>query len=136
MNRATLIVALIFIPILALMTAQREPAPRYVAIDGDTIQHGSERIRLLYIDAPELPGHEAHCRPNCVAGDPYASKAALQEALDGGHVRCEGDERDRYGRLLAECFVTAPESGRIVSVNEWMLSRGYALPYRYRGSSR
>lgn len=28
-----------------------------VAIDGDTLRCGRERIRLLGTDAPELPGH-------------------------------------------------------------------------------
>ena len=134
MNRVTIAVATFAVPLLALSALQKQPT-RYVALDGDTIQHGAERIRLLYIDAPEMPGH---CRPGreCVAGDPYAAKAALQEALDSGHVRCEGEARDRYGRRLAECFVTAPESSRTVSVNEWMLAAHHALPYRYRGSSR
>lgn len=106
-----------------------------VAIDGDTIDHGGERIRLLYIDAPELPGH---CRPGreCVAGNAYAAKAALQYALDSGNVRCEGEARDRYGRRLAECFVTSPSGASFVSINEWMLARGYAVPYRYRGAAR
>lgn len=47
-----------------------------IAIDGETLRCGKERIRLLGIDAPETPGH---CRRGrkCVEGDPYASKAAL-----------------------------------------------------------
>lgn len=42
--------------------------------DGDTIRCGAERIRLLGIDAPELPGH---CRSGraCAPGDPYGSIA-------------------------------------------------------------
>jgi endonuclease YncB( thermonuclease family) len=37
--------------------------------DGDTIRCNGERIRLLGIDTPELPGH---CRKgrDCVSGDP------------------------------------------------------------------
>lgn len=135
MNRTTIAVAIIFIPLLVLVTRQQDRAAPYIATDGDTIRHGGERIRLLYIDAPEMPGHTAHCTPNCVAGDPYASKESLQEALDSGQVRCEGEERDRYGRRLAECFVTAP-GGQSVSINEWMISVHQAMPYHYRGASR
>lgn len=53
-----------------------------IAIDGDTLRCGAERIRLLGIDAPEMPGH-CHERRNCVPGDPIASKNALRNAPKG-----------------------------------------------------
>lgn len=67
--------------------------------DGDTIRCGSERIRLLGIDAPELPGH---CRTGrvCVPGDPYASTQSLEAAMVG-ELRIERVGEDRYGRTLA-----------------------------------
>lgn len=74
-----------------------------VAIDGDTLRCGRERIRLLAIDAPEMPGH---CRRGrrCVPGDPHASKAALAGALRGrADIARQG--RDRYGRTLARVRV-------------------------------
>lgn len=73
------------------------PAPRVV--DGDTIRCGSERVRLLGIDAPELHG----CPRNrkCVPGDPVASKLSLQQALSAGQVRYLMVKRDRYGRAVA-----------------------------------
>lgn len=48
--------------------------------DGDTIRCGDERIRLLAIDAPELP---SHCRTGreCAPGDPYASGTSLGAAM-------------------------------------------------------
>lgn len=69
------------------------------AIDGDTIKCGTERIRLLGIDAPEMPGH---CRRGrvCVEGDPYASKDALAAMLKGT-VRIDRVGYDHYGRTLA-----------------------------------
>nr|WP_240456389.1 thermonuclease family protein [Sphingomonas yabuuchiae] len=72
------------------------------AIDGDTLRCGQERIRLIGIDAPEMPGH---CRRGrwCVAGDPFAAQASLQRALVGP-IAIERVGRDRYGRTLA--FVT------------------------------
>ena len=73
------------------------------AIDGDTLRCGRERIRLIGIDAPEMPGH---CRVGrrCVPGDPFASKASLQSALVAP-IAIERVGRDRYGRTLA--FVTS-----------------------------
>jgi endonuclease YncB( thermonuclease family) len=58
---------------------------------------------LLYIDAPEMPGH---CRPGrvCVDGDPYAAKAKLQELLTvSGGIHCKDEKKDVYGRRLAFC---------------------------------
>jgi endonuclease YncB( thermonuclease family) len=72
--------------------------------DGDTIRCAGERVRLLAIDAPELPGH---CRPgrDCVPGDPYTSMRSLERAMRGG-VRIQRVGTDRYGRTLA--LVTGP----------------------------
>ncbi|MDQ1229287.1 thermonuclease family protein [Sphingomonas sp. SORGH_AS_0879] len=70
-----------------------------IAVDGDTLRCGRERIRLLAIDAPEMPGH---CRKGrrCVRGNPFASKASLSEALRPPfRIRRVG--LDRYGRTLA-----------------------------------
>lgn len=81
-----------------------EPGP-YYALDGDTIAVGrGPHIRLADIDAPELPGH---CRPgrHCVAGDPYAAKAALQRFLQSGDLSCRDKERDVYGRRIADCWI-------------------------------
>jgi hypothetical protein len=67
--------------------------------DGDTIRCGAERIRLLGIDAPELPGHYQSGR-ECAPGDPYASTASLRHAMVGT-LSIERVDEDRYGRTLA-----------------------------------
>ena len=68
--------------------------------DGDTLRCGQERVRLIGIDAPELPGH---CRKgrHCAPGDPWESKAALARLVRGQSIRLERHGRDRYGRTLA-----------------------------------
>lgn len=88
------------------------------AVDGDTLRCGQERIRLIGIDAPEMPGH---CRSGrrCVAGDPLASRKSLQRAL-GGPIIIERIGHDRYGRTLA--FVSA--GGQNLSCDQ--LQRGQA----------
>lgn len=70
------------------------------AVDGDTLRCGAERVRLIGIDAPEMPGH---CAPGrrCVAGDARASKAALAALIAGRPVRLERHGVDRWGRTLA-----------------------------------
>ncbi|WP_230770222.1 thermonuclease family protein [Sphingomonas sp. Leaf4] len=74
-----------------------------VAIDGDTLRCGEETIRLLGIDAPELPGH---CREgrDCAPGDPFAAKAALQVAAKGD-ATVERIGKDVYSRTLARVRV-------------------------------
>lgn len=87
--------------------------------DGDTIRCGDERIRLLGIDAPELPGH---CRTgrDCAPGDPFASTDNLREAMTGElHIDRVGE--DRYGRTLA--MVTGAKG----DLSCWQLKQGQAV---------
>lgn len=73
------------------------------ASDGDTLRCAVQGpVRLLAIDAPELPGH---CRRGrvCTAGDPVASTANLARMLARGRTVCHPVGRDRYRRILARC---------------------------------
>lgn len=87
--------------------------------DGDTLRCGAERIRLLGIDAPELPGH---CRRGrvCAPGDPWASARALEKAI-GGPATIERVGTDRYGRTLALITV------RGVDLSCHQLTGGWAI---------
>jgi len=114
--------------LLGMLPTAPHPDPRAApvlaacrVVDGDTLRCGRERIRLLGIDAPEMPGH---CRPGrrCAPGDPFASKASLAVALTG-RLRVERFGADRYGRTLA--LVTGARG----DLSCWQLSRRQA---RYR----
>lgn len=103
-----------------------------VAVDGDTIANGKERIRLLRIDAPEMPGHTcpAGRRSSCVDDDPVwagQSQRYLQDILDSHPISCHRKGKDVYGRTLAECWMNGYHSD---SVNDQMLTSGMAVPYR------
>lgn len=93
--------------------------PACRVVDGDTLRCGSERVRLLGIDAPELPGHCAAGRI-CAPGDPVASSRSLGLAL-AGRLTVTRVGVDRYGRTLA--LVT----GRKGDLSCWQLRRGAAL---------
>lgn len=101
-----------------------EAVSNCVAIDGDTLNCAGERIRLLGIDAPELPGH---CQVGrvCVPGDPFASKRSL-EGLIEPTMDIIRYGRDRYGRTLAMVYVWEGSlscrqlrTGNAMYVSEW-----------------
>jgi endonuclease YncB( thermonuclease family) len=79
--------------------AQNITARNCTVTDGDTLRCGSVRIRLLGIDAAELPGH---CRRGrqCAPGDPNEHRSALTSAAQGT-LHIEPIKRDRYGRTIA-----------------------------------
>ena len=97
--------------------------------DGDTLrvlsQNRIETIRLITVDAPELPPR-ARC-PAEKAGA-IAATRALQALIPPGsavkiHVN-HGRPRDRYGRLLADVMTPKGDAG------EFLLRHGLARPYR------
>ena len=91
-----------------------------IAVDGDTLRCGSERVRLLGIDAPELPGHCQQGR-RCAPGDAYASTRSLRAALARGSITFKRFGTDHYGRTLA--LVSAGG----IDLSCWQLSHGQAV---------
>jgi endonuclease YncB( thermonuclease family) len=89
--------------------------------DGDTIEVGGERVRLIGIDAPEG-------RQTCTAGGrTYRCGAdatkAVKQMIGGRPVECTVYGRDRYGRALAECFTDCS------SINAAIARAGRALAW-------
>lgn len=102
---------------------------RASVIDGDTIEIRGDRIRLAAIDAPER-GQNCRDAKNATYRCGSAASFALADRIGAANVRCEGSRRDRFGRLIAECFL-----GR-ESLNGWMVEQGWALAYRRYGGER
>lgn len=88
--------------------------------DGDTLNCQGRRIRLIGIDAPELPGH---CREGrqCVEGDPFASSEALQRLIQVSNLQIVVLGRDKYDRELADVYA----NGRNVACD--LIAGGYAV---------
>jgi micrococcal nuclease len=78
------------------------------ATDGDSIRCGSERIRLLGIDAPEM----GPCQPAgrvCAPGNPIASRDNLNRLIAGREIALERIKLDRYGRTIARVTVAGQD---------------------------
>ena len=72
-------------------------------VDGDTITISGTKIRLSGIDTPE---RKQTCKKASVTWKcGYEATETLREWTHTKEVRCIGDEKDRYGRLIADCFV-------------------------------
>jgi endonuclease YncB( thermonuclease family) len=104
-------------------------AGRATVIDCDTLEIHGERIRILDIDAPEsrqkckaLSGSEWKCRQ-------WAANK-LAEWIGQLTVTCETTRKDQYGRWLARCDVAG------VSVANWLVGHGWAVPYRGRRNAQ
>nr|WP_221263029.1 thermonuclease family protein [Sphingomonas kyeonggiensis] len=80
---------------------------------------GTERVRLLGIDAPELLGHYQAGRA-CAPGDPIASTRSLREAL-ADPIIIDRIGSDRYGRTLALV------QGARGDLSCWQLANGAAI---------
>lgn len=90
-------------------------------VDGDTLRCDGGRIRLLGIDAPELPGHCAEGR-RCAPGDPVAATRSLRDGLGNGRtVKIRDVGTDRYGRTLALVL------GRGGDLSCWQLAHRQAI---------
>ncbi|SES08906.1 thermonuclease family protein [Sphingobium sp. YR768] len=89
--------------ILPILLAIYQIPMTCVAVDGDTLKCPEiGRVRLLGIDAPEMPGH---CRKGrvCAPGDPQKSKAHLAKLIRGDVV-ISPVTRDRYGRTVGQVY--------------------------------
>ena len=90
--------------------------------DGDTIKINGDKIRFSGIDTPELKqvctkdGEKILCGLN--------AKKILVDKIGNNKVTCVKEGKDRYKRILAECFVNNE------SLSSYLVRSGYAFAYR------
>lgn len=106
---------------------------RATIVDGDTIavEGTKERIRLYGIDAPE--GKQT-CDDS--TGRRYLCGSRSADALAAiigrnGRVRCTEEDRDRYGRIVAEC---ATDDNRVLGAE--LVRQGWALHFQQYSDGR
>lgn len=116
-----IIVAQILVGSAALQAADLRGVVR--VIDGDTVDVGDTRVRLHGIDAPES-GQQCTA-PGGVdwsCGDWVTEQ--VQDLYEGREARCDAVDTDRYGRVVARCFVGQTD------VAERLVRDGLAYAYR------
>ena len=91
-------------------------------IDGDTIHINKIKYRLHGIDAPEMKQLCNMKEKNYKCG--VKSKEFLGSLIGNQSVKCNHKDKDRYKRIVAECFVGE------TNLNKELVRNGWALAYR------
>ena len=90
-------------------------------IDGDTIHIGKLKYRFFGIDAPEI---KQICeKDNTKIQCGVIAKSVLQNKIADKIPECIVKDKDRYQRLVAECFIGKE------SLSRFMVREGYAVAY-------
>ena len=90
--------------------------------DGDTIKINGEKIRFSGIDTPEL--NQICVKEGVKNSCGLTAKQILIDKIIDNKVKCIKEGKDRYKRILAECFVNNE------SLSRYLVRRGYAFAYR------
>lgn len=109
--------------ILATTCLPSHAAAQVRVIDGDTLSVGNVTYRLHGIDAPEV-GQKCATRTGKTWQCGRAALQRLEELVAGKRVRCEGIERDGYGRTIAVCRADG------VDLNAALIKEGLAWAFR------
>ena len=90
-------------------------------IDGDTIHIGKLKYRFFGIDAPET---KQICeKDNIKIKCGVVAKNVLKNKIGDKIPECIVKDKDRYQRLVAECFIGKE------SLSKFMVREGYAVAY-------
>lgn len=92
-------------------------------IDGDSLEIGGEKVRLLGIDAPELSQTCTNATGKTYGCGKQATKH-LQYLIGKKTVQCDVTGDDKYQRGLVLCQVGD------VDINKQMVKSGWALAFR------
>jgi endonuclease YncB( thermonuclease family) len=90
--------------------------------DGDSIKINGDKIRFSGIDTPELKQTCIKDNVKILCG--LNAKKILVDKIGNNKVTCIKEGKDRYKRILAECFVNND------SLSSYLVRSGYAFAYR------
>jgi endonuclease YncB( thermonuclease family) len=94
---------------------------RVKVVDGDTIHIGDIKYRLFGIDAPESKQLCEKDNKKIQCG--ILAKDLLKKKIGNKIPECVVKNKDRYQRLVAECFIGDE------SLSKFMVREGYAVAY-------
>ncbi|RUT30950.1 thermonuclease family protein [Arsenicitalea aurantiaca] len=112
-----------------------QPAPELMGgrarvSDGDSFRLGSERIRLVGLDAPEL-GQTCTRRDGEAWPCGDTARNRMAQLLNSGNLTCETTGRDQFDRYLATCSVDGRDLGSVMVEEGLALNEGgYAAEER------
>jgi endonuclease YncB( thermonuclease family) len=115
---------------LHLWRTNPDAAGRARVVDGDTLDVGSQRVRLYGIDAPEM-GQSCTTATGQAWACGHEAKTYLEKLVKDQWVTCKRRDTDVYGRMIATCKAAGVELGL------YMVRAGLAVAYtrytdRYR----
>lgn len=124
------ILLLILISLLSLFFNPKSNANEIISsitapvkiIDGDSIEIGMRRIRLMGIDAPE---YQQYCKNKNNKKYPCGKDALnyLKNIIGNIPIKCTIHEKDKYNRDLCTCYVNNK------NINAEMIRAGHAIVY-------
>jgi len=120
---------LIFLFLMGLgLKAHADLSGPAVIVDGDTLSISGNKVSLHGVDAPEK---DQTCRINGVIWScGYKVAEAIREWTYTKEVRCVGNQKDQYGNLIANCFVSGYNlNARIVFEGLGLADRKYSEQY-------
>ena len=120
-KRKVIFLTSIFLLVL-LLTINDVKSQNLKVVDGDTIHIDGKKIRFSGIDTPEL-------KQTCIKDDVenlcgVTAKKILIKKIGNNTVECITEGKDKYKRILAECFVNNK------SLSSHLVRSGYAFAYR------
>ena len=117
------IILVISISVLVFLFTYTDIKSQDVKItDGDTIKFNGEKIRFSGIDTPEL--NQTCVKEGVKNSCGLTAKQILIDKIIDNKVKCIKEGKDRYKRILAECFVNNE------SLSRYLVRSGYAFAYR------
>ena len=120
---------LVFLFLMGLgLKAHADLSGPAVIVDGDTLSISGNKVSLHGVDAPEK---DQTCRINGVIWScGYKVAEAIREWTYTKEVRCVGNQKDQYGNLIANCFVSGYNlNARIVFEGLGLADRKYSEQY-------
>ena len=112
-----------FVPIffLSVTVSADTKKVKVKVIDGDTIHIGTIKYRFFGIDAPEIKQICEKDNKKIQCG--ILAKNFLKNKIGDKIPSCITKDKDRYQRIVAECFISDESLSRL------MVREGYAVAY-------